>query len=192
MTDDPVAIGEALWQRLHHEIYPSDTALIQLNEIERVLAVADELFPFSEKLIKEQFLTICIIDDAIKGRNGEATAYVDGKLAEGGIFLYRMWSDLGRNFTPCTVLLHELGHQLHIYLTKTLDTVPESFRTYLKGIGTDPDTLNSEDVLEVFADTFLLAVLYKTKEFGDPFPDIDEATKEICYTYIKTLFDQLP
>ncbi len=57
-------------------------------------------------------------------------------------------------------------------------------RDFKSPVPNDRMPSNAADLLEAFADTFLLAAIYKAKEFGDPFPEISENTKECCYSYI--------
>ena len=172
---------DALYLHLEDKISCSDGAQIDLPTIRRVLAIVDELFCFSQKLHP---ISISIIDAEMDGRNGESIAVFGDDGCSGAIFLYRMWNDFGGRFTPAAVLLHELGHQLHFHLTGELYKLPRSFYSHLNSLGADDSNLSEADLLEVFADTFLLAVIYKTKEFGDPFPEIAENTKERCYSYI--------
>ena len=121
------------------------------------------------------------------GCNGESIAQFGNDNCCGAIFLYRMWNDFDGRFTPATGLLHELGHQLHFHLTGELHKLPESFYEFLRQLGADYANASEADLLEVFADTFLLAATNKAKEFGDPFPDISENTKERCYSYIRNI-----
>lgn len=109
----------------------------------------------------------------------------------GAIFLYRMWNNFDGKVTPASVLLHELGHQLHFRLTGELYKVPESFYGHLDNLGADHSNMSEADLLEVFADTFLLAVIHKTKEFGDPFPEITGKTNQHCFNYIAALINNL-
>ena len=175
---------DALYLRLEDKISCSDGAQIDLPTICRVLAVVDDLFSFSQKLHP---ISISIIDAEMDGRNGESIAVFGDDGCSGAIFLYRMWNDFDGRFTPAMVLLHELGHQLHFHLTGELRRLPESFYDFLRQLGADDTNASEADLLEVFADTFLLAVINKTKEFGDPFPEIDENTKERCYSYIRNV-----
>lgn len=172
---------DALYLHLDDKIRCSDGAQIDVPTIRRVLAIVDELFCFSQKLHPT---SISIIDAEMDGRNGESIAVFGDDGCSGAIFLYRMWNDFGGRFTPAAVLLHELGHQLHFHLTGELYKPPKSFYGHLNSLGANYSNLSEAELLEVFADTFLLAVIYKTKEFGDPFPEIDDNSKERCYSYI--------
>ena len=143
--------------------------------------------PYIQRLGKLHPISISIIDTEMDGRNGESIAVFGDDSCSGAIFLYRMWNDFGGRFTPATVLLHELGHQLHFHLTGALRRLPESFYAFLRQLGADDTNASDADMLELFADTFLLAVIHKTKEFGDPFPEISEKIKEHCYSYIRNI-----
>lgn len=136
-------------------------------------------------------ISISIIDAEMDGRNGEPIAIFEDHDCHGAIFLYRLWIDFNGRVSPAMVLLHELGHQLHFHLTGDLYKLPESFYGHLNSLGADYSNLSETDLLEVFADTFLLAVIYKTEEFGDPFPEIAENTKELCYSYIYNILSTI-
>ena len=172
---------DALYLHLEDKICCSDGAQIDLPTIRRVLAVVDDLFSFSQKLHP---ISISMVDAEMDGCNGESIALFGDGGCSGAIFLYRLWNDFDGRFTPATVLLHELGHQLHFRLTGELRRLPESFYNFLHQLSADNVNASESDLLEVFADTFLLAVIHKTKEFGDPFPEISEHTKKRCYSYI--------
>ena len=175
---------DALYLRLEDKISCSYGEQIDLPTICHVLTIVDDLFSFSQKLHP---ISISIIDTEMDGRNGESIAVFGDDSCSGAIFLYRMWNDFGGRFTPATVLLHELGHQLHFHLTGELRRIPESFYAFLRQLGADDTNASDADMLELFADTFLLAVIHKTKEFGDPFPEISEKIKEHCYSYIRNI-----
>ena len=64
-----------------------------------------------------------VIGAEMYGRNGESIA-VFGNHCSGAIFLYRLWNNFEGKATPASVLLHELGHQLHFCLTGELYKVP--------------------------------------------------------------------
>lgn len=175
---------DALFLHLEDKISCSDRSQIDLPTIRRVLAVVDDLFSFSQKLHP---ISLSMVDAEMDGCNGESIALFGDDGCCGAIFLYRMWNDFGSKVTPATVLLHELGHQLHFHLTGELRKLPESFYAFLRQLDADDTNASEEDLLEVFADTFLLAVIHKTKEFGDPFPEISENTKKHCYSYIRNI-----
>lgn len=175
---------DAFYLHLEDKISCSDGAQIDLPTIRRVLAVVDDLFSFSQKL---HSISISMVDAEMDGCNGESIALFGDDGCCGAIFLYRMWNDFDGKVTPATVLLHELGHQLHFHLTGELRKLPESFYAFLRQLGADYANASEADLLEVFADTFLLAVIHKTKEFGDPFPEISENTKERSYSYIRNI-----
>lgn len=178
---------DALYEHLCDRMFSSETTIIDVPTIHSVLDAIDQLFPFFKIVTNNTPLSISIIDAETSDRNGESIAIIDEYGIRGAIFLYRMWDDFDGRFTPATVLLHELGHQLHIQATGKLYNVPESFYIHLDSIGADYTNLCETDLIEVFADTFLLAVVHKTKAFGDPFPEINDATKRTCFQYISNL-----
>ena len=177
---------DALYLHLEEKIGFSEAEQIDISTIQRVLEAVDELFSFSQKI---HHISISIIDAGMNERNGESIAVVNNHNCHGAIFLYRMWNDFDEKATPSSVLLHELGHQIHFRLTGELYKVPESFYGHLDNLGADYSDLSNADLLEVFADTFLLAVIHKTKEFGDPYPEIRDTIKAHCYNYIADQFN---
>lgn len=180
---------DALYLHFEDKINYSTAEQIDIPTIQRVIEVADDLFFFSQKIHP---VSISIVDAEMDGRNGHSIAVFDGHACRGAIFLYRMWNNFCSKVTPAAVLFHELGHQLHFRLTKKIYKVPESFYNHLDRLGADYTNLDETDLLEVFADTFLLAVIHKTKEFGDPFPEISDITKQLCFDYITALINTLP
>ena len=178
---------DALYEHLCDRILSSETAMIDVPTINSVLEAIDQLFPFFKNMDNDHPLSISIIDAGTSDRNGESIAIINEDGTRGAIFLYRMWDDFDGRFTPATVLLHELGHQLHIRVTGELYKIPENFYIHLNSIGADYTNLCETDLIEVFADTFLLAVVHKTKAFGDPFPEINDAIKRTCFQYISNL-----
>lgn len=86
-----------------------------------------------------------------------------------------------------SVLLHELGHLLHIKATGTLTDVPDSFKEHLLGLGIDCRKLTTAQLQELFADTFMLAVVCRQPELGMPKPGFSERVLMACYTYIRSL-----
>lgn len=179
---------DALYLYLEEKINYSEAEQIDVPTIQSVLAIVDELFSFSQKIHP---ISISIVDAEMYDRNGESIAVLDNHNCHGAIFLYRMWNNFDGKLTPSSVLLHELGHQLHFRLTEELYKVPESFYGHLDSLGADHSNLSESDLLEVFADTFLLAVIHKTKEFGDPYPEISDIIKAHCYNYITDQFNGL-
>ena len=115
---------DALYLRLEDKISCSYGEQIDLPTICHVLTIVDDLFSFSQKLHP---ISISIIDTEMDGRNGESIAVFGDDSCSGAIFLYRMWNDFGGRFTPATVLLHELGHQLHFHLTENFAGFQKAF-----------------------------------------------------------------
>lgn len=178
---------EALYLHIEDHFCQSASELIDLPTVNHVLNTVEQLFPFFQKAVLANDLSISIVDAMRIGRNGESVAIFDGGNYSGAVFLYRLWNDFDGKVTPAAVLLHELGHQIHFRLTGELRKVPNAFREFLNGIGAHHAVLSDDDLLEVFADTFLLAVISRTREFGDPFPEVDDRTKRCCFEYISSL-----
>ena len=100
--------------------------------------------------------------------------------------MYRMRE---KSLSPIPVLLHELGHLLHIRETGAMDQVPSSFVTYLRCLGVQSDALAIPQLQDVFADTFMLAVMSRYPELEPPIPGLSEQVFNASYEYMSTLLD---
>ena len=100
--------------------------------------------------------------------------------------MYRMREE---NLSPIPVLLHELGHLLHIRETGAMDQVPSSFVTLLRRLGTEPDALTILQLQDVFADTFMMAVMSRYPELEPPIPGLSEQALNTSYEYMSTFLD---
>ena len=100
--------------------------------------------------------------------------------------MYRMRE---KSLSPIPVLLHELGHLLHIRETGAMDQIPSSFRTYLRRLGTESDALTILQLQDVFADTFMMAVMSRYPELEPPIPGLSEQALKASYEYMCTLLN---
>ena len=100
--------------------------------------------------------------------------------------MYRMRE---KSLSPIPVLLHELGHLLHVRETGAMDQVPSSFATYLRCLGVQPDALAIPQLQDVFADTFMLAVMSRYPELQTPIPGLSKQALNTSYEYMSTLLD---
>jgi hypothetical protein len=88
------------------------------------------------------------------------------------------------------VFLHDVGHALHMALTKNIEEIPQSFLPVFKvAFGTHPSKVNHKDWPDIFADSFTIAVsyktpLHKTNPFCQEFADLSLAA---LATYFKLL-----
>lgn len=167
----------------------ADTPILTPESAVSVLNQVCEVFPYAEKVINENPIEILLIESQHESRNGESTAIFTSNGMQGTICIYQLQD----NCTAATehILLHELGHLLHMKATGTLTDIPASFRDYLSQLGSDCSTLTTALLQEVFADTFILAVLFKYPEWGVPIDRIPYKAQELCYNYIRAFFDQL-
>ena len=166
----------------------ADTPILTEGDVAKVFQMVDTLFSYSQKILGTHPVDILLIDTQHERLNGETSAVLTVGGMRGCICMYRMQSE---EVNPTHVLLHELGHLLHIKVTGTLTDIPDSFNEHLLGLGIDCRKLTTAQLRELFADTFLLAVISQTIEFEDPFPDISPQRKQACYEYIKCCFDKL-
>lgn len=164
----------------------SNTQLLTENAVADVFQKVNALFPYNEKVIGKQPIEIMLIDEQHESRNGESTIHFGSQEMAGSICMYRMRDTC--TGTPEHILLHELGHLVHMKATGTLSGVPACFKTYLSQIGTDCSRLSTQQQREIFADTFMLAVISKYPELGVPIPGISSKALEVCYEFIHTFF----
>jgi len=166
----------------------ADTPTLTEDGVTTVFQMVDALFYYSQKVLDKHPIDILLIDAQHERLNGETSAVFTAEGMQGCICMYRMQNE---DIIPIHVLLHELGHLLHIKATGTLTEIPASFVGYLLSLGIDCSRLTVAQLQELFADTFLLAVISQTVEFEDPFPDISPQRKQACYEYIRYCFDKL-
>lgn len=87
----------------------------------------------------------------------------------------------GEAYDPRYIFLHEIGHSLHVTLTKDMRQIPPSFfPVFHITFGTDPARVEDEVWPEIFADSFTIAVshgteLADTNPFCGPFLEFSKA-----------------
>ena len=172
---DDAAIGYAQW-------------FLACNNELGINRCMDALFFYSQKVLDKHQVDILVIDAQHECLNGETSAVFTAEGMQGCICMYRMQSEEVR---PIHVLLHELGHLLHIKVTGTLTEIPKSFVGHLLSLGIECSKLTAAQLQELFADTFMLAVINKHPELGVPEPNFSAKTLAHCYKYICTLFDSM-
>lgn len=166
----------------------ADTPILTAGDVAKVFQMVDALFSYSQKVLDLQPVSILMIDAQHECLNGETSAVFTAGEMRGCICMYRMQSE---EVNPIHVLLHELGHLLHIKATGTLTDVPDSFKEHLLGLGIDCRKLTTAQLREFFADTFMLAVICGRPELGMPKPGFSERALTACYTYTRSLFDSI-
>lgn len=166
----------------------TDTPTLTEADVTTVFQMVNALVSYSQKVLDKYPVDILLIDAQHECLNGETSAVFTAGGMQGCICMYRMQNE---DIIPIHVLLHELGHLLHIKATGTLTDVPDSFKDHLLRLDIDCRKLTTAQLQELFADTFLLAVISQAIEFEDPFPDISPQRKQACYEYVRYCFDKL-
>ena len=151
-----------------------------------VFQMVDQVFCYTQKVSPAQPIEVLLFDAQHESLNGETTAVFTPDGIRGCICMYRMRE---KSLSPIPVLLHELGHLLHIRETGAMDQIPSSFRTYLRRLGTEPDDFPILQLQDVFADTFMLAVMSQYPELEPPIPGLSEQALNASYEYMSTLLD---
>ena len=178
---------EALYQ-FSGQLWPSDTPALTGEQVDMVFQMADQVFCYTQKVSPAQPIEILLFDAQHESLNGETTAVFMPDGIRGCICMYRMREE---NLSPIPVLLHELGHLLHIRETGAMDQVPSSFVTLLRRLGTEPDALTILQLQDVFADTLMLAVMGQHPELEVPIPELSDQVLRASYQYIQAFFDEI-
>ena len=166
----------------------ADTPTLTEDDVTTVFEMVDALFSYSQKALVKHPVDILLIDAQHECLNGETSAVFTAERMRGCICIYRMQRE---EVNPIHVLLHELGHLLHIKVTGTLTEIPDSFKDHLLRLGIDRKTLTTEQLQELFADTFMLATICGQPELGMPKPGFSERVLTACYTYTRSIFDSI-
>ena len=72
-----------------------------------------------------------------------------------------------------------------------MDQVPPSFVTYLRRLGAQTDALSISQLQDVFADTFMLAVMSQHPELEVPILGLSDQVLRASYQYIQAFFDKI-
>lgn len=187
-----LGIVDAVESLAHHtaRFDYADTPMLTPESALSVLNRVCEMFPYAEKVIGDNPIEILLIESQHESRNGESTAIFTFNGMHGIICIYQLQGNCIA--APEHIFLHELGHLLHMRATGTITAVPASFIEYLSQLGTDCSELTTEQLQEVFADTFMLAVISQASAASAPLPQIAEEVKQKCFQYIGQLLRAIP
>lgn len=175
----------ALYDDLVHHLKSSSQAPISKKGIEKAMNTVNQLFNYSTNVLDENPISVMLVNTQHNEKNAESTAYFKNNGINGAIRYYCPQKRYGDN-EKIYIFLHELGHLVHMAYTGTICEVPPSFRNHLSDVGVrNLENRTDAELLEIFADTFLIAVTTLTTEFGDPFPEIQPAVKFLCAEYMK-------
>ena len=70
-----------------------------------------------------------------------------------------------------------------------MDQVPPSFPMYLRRLGTQPAILTIPQLQDVFADTFMLAVMSRCPELEVPIPGLSAQAFKASYEYMSAFLN---
>ena len=178
---------EALYQ-FSGQLWPSDTPALTEEQVDMVFQMADQVFSYTQKVSPAQPIEVLLFDAQHETLNGETTAVFMPDGIRGCICMYRMREE---SLSPIPVLLHELGHLLHIRETGAMDQIPSSFVTYLRCLGAQTDALSIPQLQDVFADTFILAVMSQHPELEVPIPGLPDQVLRASHQYMQAFFDEI-
>ena len=178
---------EALHQ-FADKFWPSNTPAITETQVKQVFQMVNQVFPYTQKMSPEQPIEVLLFDAQHEALDGETTAFFEPGGMRGCICMYRMQEE---TISPTAVFLHELGHLLHIRGAGVMDQVPPSFVTYLRHLGAQTDALTIPQLQDVFADTFMLAVMSQYPKLEVPIPGLSNQVLRASYQYIQAFFDEI-
>jgi hypothetical protein len=149
-------LGEPIHEAITHE------------EINAVLNGAQKSYRLVDILAPKQPLKILLFNNSHVEHDSECGVPADPE-REAVIFLYHPRETVhGRVF----IFAHELGHALHLSLTKSAEVLPADFDRFNENLGITFDSVSQKQ--EAFADVTAMAVLsggglaeHLPHEFGD-------------------------
>lgn len=169
------------------------TKIIKKPEITTVFNTICEKFPNFENILHNVCIEILILRETNKNYN--SLCYPDSDFIGFKILCLYMKDDKeykDGTTNPIYVLLHELGHVINWYITKEKKKVPDSF---FKVVGKHNTSLKPENplALEVFADSFAMAVMHNTElDKYNPFNNIiDEEVFIGLENYFQNIFNNI-
>ena len=178
---------EALYQ-FSGQLWPSDTPALTEEQVDMVFQMADQVFSYTQKVSPAQPIEVLLFDAQHETLNGETTAVFMPDGIRGCICMYRMREE---SLSPIPVLLHELGHLLHIRGIGAMDQIPSSFVACLRHLGVQANDCAIPQLQDVFADTFILAVMSQHPELEVPIPGLPDQVLRASHQYMQAFFDEI-
>lgn len=164
------------------------TKKITKKDIDVIFKVINQKFPDFQKILNNITINILIFNNTDKEVNSAAIPSQNFKKFKIICFCMKKDEDyLSGAVNPCYVFLHELGHILCWLITKETRKVPKTFLNkmgkYMKP--TDP---SNPDLLEVFADSFAMAIMNNTAlNIYNPFRFLPKELFTDLETYFKEI-----
>lgn len=162
------------------------TKKITRKEIKIIFKVINQKFPDFQKILNNITINILIFNNTNKDINSGALPSKNFKKFKIICFCMKKDEDyLSGAVNPSYVFLHELGHILCWLMTKEERKVP---KTFLEKIGKhmEPIDPSNPDLLEVFADSFAMAVMNNTElNIYNPFHSLPKELFTDLETYFK-------
>lgn len=151
------------------------------------MSTLDQYYDFSQKLLGDCTLFLFIPQDAHRSYDAICRPYAasDGQV-DCDIIMPRIQREIKAN--PGSMLLHELGHLLHIKLTGSLLVAPDLFIQLDDFLRNTQVESSAEEVSELFAHLFAMTMLQQPelKQY-DSYPPLPEETLSVFATYFKAL-----
>ena len=166
------------------------TPIITRETVNQVRAALDREFDFTERFLSKYPISVSIIDAEHTECNGFVTAVWNDPRTEGATFLFRVHhADPNFARTPAAILLHEIGHHVHLCAYGSELDVPKTFYRVMAAHGINVSAMTKHEMRELFADVFSIAMTAHTTEFGEIYPGITPAFKEHCFDYMTVVIN---
>lgn len=164
------------------------TAIISKEEITTIFDVICKKFPNFNNILKNINIDILILDNSNTYHN--SITIPNGYYNFFKILCFYMKDNdeyKSGQLNPIYVFIHEIGHIINWYVTKENRIVPSSF---FEEVGKYYPTLTPDnpDALEVFADSFAMAIMYNTDlSKYNPFSSLHEELFKKLEIYFKNI-----
>jgi hypothetical protein len=160
------------------EFTPPVHDAISEPEIKRVLTFSQKSFRIIDIIAPDEPLKILRFDNSHITFNSQCA--IPESNTQAVIYLYHPNNVDIHN--RVFIFAHELGHALHLALTRNIDLLPDGFDEFNDTFTPKPETL--EDKQEAFADAVAIAIL-NAKGLGTHFPT--QFSKDMSYLFARYL-----
>jgi len=172
---------------------PSSTIGITESSVHQIMKHIECRFGYCSSVLKTEPLRILITNDGFKEGNSLVMSL---QIEAGADYLSQndaiILTHLKDNISPEFVFLHELGHILHLRLTRQYATYtpPKSFEIIMDKLFSRAINKPEQVKAELFAECFAMAALYNSEySHYDHINYIRDEHKMLCFHYFKVLLN---
>ena len=183
----------AFARKMKTQFRPSSGQCISGNQVQEIMEYLDEVYNFSESVFEDTpmyFIPLNATNLEVGGENHTAVSYKDGKVLHSHMFIYNLPEDAPKNKNSVLTVFHELGHALHIAITKNPNILPEGIADVMTySCYPSFPRLSPVDQGEIFADTIAWGLMQNS-----PFAKYnansiaEEKAKDFYHEMVKLLF----